>query len=215
MSKLVRAQEQDWSLYTRDGQRKYINEAERQRVLSVLGMLSERERLFILTLIWSGGRVSEVLALTPSSFQPEECLVAFKTLKRRRPHIREVPLPPGHVASLDRTFRLTALRHDPRRACERLWPLHRTTAWRLVKRVMRAAGLSGVRACPKGFRHAFGVATLRARVPSNLRQKWMGHARPSTTEIYSAVCGPDEVAFAEAFWGAVPVARRRLPHAPA
>ena len=198
----VAMQAQEWSLYTRDGERKYINGSERQRVLAVLGMLNDAERLFVLTLIWSGGRISEVLALAPSSFQLEERLVAFRTLKRRRHHIREVPLPPDHLASLDRTFQLSAARNDPSRSRERLWPWHRVTAWRLVKRVMRAAGLSGVRACPKGLRHAFGVATLRAQVPKNVRQKWLGHARPETTDIYSAVCGPDEIAFARLFWRA-------------
>ena len=64
---------------------------------------------------------------------------------------------------------------------------------------MVPAGLSGVRACPKGLRHAFGVATLGV-VPLNVRQKWMGHARPETTDIYSAVCGPEEIEFAERFW---------------
>jgi integrase len=64
---------------------------------------------------------------------------------------------------------------------------------------MGDAGLSGARACPKGLRHAFGVATLGV-VPPNIRQKWMGHARPETTNIYSAVCGAEELYFAEQFW---------------
>jgi integrase len=64
---------------------------------------------------------------------------------------------------------------------------------------MDAANVSGVQACPKGLRHAFGVATLGI-VPPNLRQKWLGHARSETTDIYSAVCGPEEAAFAKLFW---------------
>jgi integrase/recombinase XerD len=99
---------------------------------------------------------------------------------------------------LDRHFHLSA-RRDPFDADRRLWPWSRTTAWRLIKRVMEAAGVSGVCACPKGLRHAFGVATLGI-VPLNVRQKWMGHARPETTDIYSAVCGPEEIAFAANFW---------------
>jgi hypothetical protein len=31
-------------------------------------------------------------------------------------------------------------------------------------------------------------------------QKWMGHARLSTTAIYADASGPDEAAFAERFW---------------
>jgi integrase len=200
MPKTDRMQAWDWSLYARDGDRKYLNESERQRVIAALDVLTERERLFVLTLIWSGARISEVLALTPASFQLDEGLAALRTLKRRRHHIREVPMPPAHIAALDRAFALTSMRFDPLSKNRRLWPFHRTTAWRLVKRVMRAAGLFGVRACPRGLRHAFGVATLQAHVPKNIRQKWLGHSRPETTDIYSAVCGPEERAFAAQFW---------------
>lgn len=188
-----------FSLYTRTGARKYLNGAERKRVLSATAALPPHQRLFARTLAWTGARVSEVLALTPSSFQIEPGLVAIRTLKRRRHHVREVPIPPKLMSALNRTFHLKTIQRNPRLADHRLWPWHRVTAWRLVKRVMRAAGLSGVRACPKGLRHAFGVATLGI-VPLNIRQKWMGHARPETTDIYSAVCGPEEVEFAQRFW---------------
>lgn len=188
-----------YSLYTRTGARKYLNGAERQRVLRATAALPADQRLFARTLAWTGARVSEVLALTASSFQVEPGLVAIRTLKRRRHHVREVPIPPKLMSALDRTFRLKAIQRDPRHADDRLWPWSRTTAWRLIKRVMEAADLSGARASPKGLRHAFGVATLGI-VPLNIRQKWLGHARPETTDIYSAVCGPDEIAFAERFW---------------
>jgi len=187
------------SLYTQAGFRKYLNDSERRHVLTAAASLAPNQRLFVLTLAWTGARVSEALALTSSSFQVELGIVAIRTLKRRRHHVREVPISRKLMAGLDRYFHLKANQRDPRRADHRLWPWSRTTAWRVVKRVMDAANVSGARACPKGLRHAFGVATLGI-VPPNLRQKWMGHARPETTDIYSAVCGPEEVAFAKLFW---------------
>ena len=187
------------SLYTKAGSRKYLNSPERRRVLKAATVLAPDEALFVLTLAWTGARVSEVLALTPSSFQIELGIVALRTLKRRIHHVREVPIPRKLARALNRTFQLTAMRREPQRADHRLWPWSRTTGWRLVKRVMHAAGLSGAHACPKGLRHAFGVATLGI-VPPNVRQKWLGHARPETTDIYSAVCGPEEIAFARRFW---------------
>jgi site-specific recombinase XerC len=51
-----------------------------------------------------------------------------------------------------------------------------------------------------GLRHAFGVGSLQAGVPLNLVQRWLGHARISTTAIYAALCGPDELCFAALFW---------------
>jgi site-specific recombinase XerD len=41
---------------------------------------------------------------------------------------------------------------------------------------------------------------LQAGVPLNLAQRWLGHARISTTAIYAAACGPEERALAVRFW---------------
>jgi site-specific recombinase XerD len=40
-----------------------------------------------------------------------------------------------------------------------------------------------------GFRHVFAVGSLQAGVPPNLAERWLGHARISTTAIYSAASG--------------------------
>ena len=39
-------------------------------------------------------------------------------------------------------------------------------------------------ACPKGLRHGFGIRAAGYNVPTNLIQRWMGHASPTTTAIY-------------------------------
>jgi site-specific recombinase XerD len=54
---------------------------------------------------------------------------------------------------------------------------------------------------PTRLRHGFGVDTLQASVPLNMVQKWMGHARISTTAIYADASGEEETAFAARFWG--------------
>jgi integrase len=195
-----RAYAQDFGLYAPNGARKYLNQSERQRVLAAIAALKPSEALFALTLAWTGARVSEVLALTAPSFQVESGTVAIQTLKRRKHHVREVPLPPELMAALDRHFGLSNKRRDPRAADHRVWPWHRVTAWRLIKRVMRHSGVAGRQACPRGLRHAFGVGSLQAGVPLNLVQRWLGHARISTTAIYADASGPEEVALAERFW---------------
>jgi|HubBroStandDraft_3_1064219.scaffolds.fasta_scaffold195155_2 integrase/recombinase XerD len=188
------------SLYAPDGSRKYLNLGERRRALGVMATLDPNEALFGFTLAWTGARVSEVLALTPASFQVERRIVAFRTLKRRRPSVREVPLPEELVEALDQRFGLRAAQLDPITAGARLWPWRRETAWRLIKDVMRLSGVVGRPACPRGLRHGFGVGTLQAGVPLNLVQRWLGHARISTTAIYADVSGPEEQAFATRFW---------------
>ena len=184
------------------GGRKYLNQAERHRALTAMGQLEVHSALFALTLAWTGARVSEVLALTPRAFQIERSLIAIETLKRRRWCVREVPVPPELMHALAQHFTLAEAQRDQNRSGARLWPMSRVTAWRIVKTVMRAAGVTGPSACPKGLRHAFGVGALQAGVPITLVQRWLGHARLSTTAIYVDASGPEEAAFAQRFWTA-------------
>jgi integrase/recombinase XerD len=115
-------------------------------------------------------------------------------------HVREVPLPPELMAALERHFRISARQQDAGKADKRLWPFCRQTAWRSIRRIMNQCGIIGRQASPRGLRHAFGVGTLQSGVPLSLVQRWLGHARMSTTAIYADVSGPEEVAFAAKFW---------------
>ncbi len=86
----------------------------------------------------------------------------------------------------------------------------RMTAYRKVKGVMEVACLDGVKATPKGLRHAFGVAcnqkgvqTRRYRlmiIHLNMAQKWLGHADIRTTAIYSDAVGQEERNVAQRLW---------------
>ena len=66
------------SLYTPRGERKYVNRAERERVLGVMEKMKRERSLFGLLLAWTGARVSEVLAVRASSFQIERNVVALR-----------------------------------------------------------------------------------------------------------------------------------------
>lgn len=189
-----------FSLYTATGDRKYLNHSERQRALATMTALEPSQALFALTLAWTGARISEVLALNPTSFQIEGSIVALHTLKRRRPVVREVPIPPWLMTELNRCFGLSARQSDPLTNKLRLWRWCRVTGWRIIKRVMHRSGIEGGQACPRGFRHAFGVGALQGGVPITLLQRWLGHARLSTTSIYADVMGPEELAFAAQYW---------------
>jgi integrase/recombinase XerD len=180
--------------------RKYLNRDERRRVLVATENLERRSALFALTLAWTGARISEVLALTPTSFQIEESVIAIVTLKRRRWNVREVPIPPDLMRALALEFNLSAVQREQMVVAERIWPMSRTTAWRVIKHIMFDAGISGRGACPRGLRHAFGVGTLQAGVPITLLQRWLGHTRLSTTEIYANAIGAEELSFASQFW---------------
>jgi integrase/recombinase XerD len=65
---------------------------------------------------------------------------------------------------------------------------------------MAAAALQGLFATPKGVRHGFGVKAVTSKVPLNMTQKWLGHARIATTAIYTDAIGPEEQKIAERMW---------------
>ena len=189
------------SLYGPTGGRKYLNAAERRRFTKAANRAEPATQLFCLVLGWSGGRISEVLALTAAAIDIESGVANIQTLKRRkRGIVRQVPLPRDTLRELNRFFKLRLMQRDPHLAVERLWAWSRTTAWRRVKQVMVAAGISGTPAMPRGLRHSFGVNAFQSNVPPHLVQRWLGHASLRTTSIYADVIGPDERAFAARMW---------------
>ena len=162
------------------------------------GSASATSGALCFTLVWTGARVSEVLALTPSSFQLETGLAAIRTLKRRQHHVREVPIPPKLMAALDRHFRLKDSAGSATCGSSPLALVaHDSVA--VDKRVMAPRAFPGREPAQRA------TSCLRCRNAGrrsmNVRQKWMGHARPETTDIYSAVCGPEEIEFAGRFGG--------------
>lgn len=187
-------------LYSASAARKYINTGERKLIAAAANDFSSPRHLFALVLLWTGARISEVLALTPADFQIENAIISIRTLKRRRLSIREVPIPPWLMHALDRCFDISAAQQDPCRARKPLWKFSRTTGWRVIKALMAGSGIAGRPACPRGMRHGFGVGTLQAGVPITLVQRWLGHARLTTTAIYTEVSGPEETGFARKFW---------------
>jgi integrase/recombinase XerD len=183
--------------------RKYLTAAERRRFAKAADSTSTRVRLFCLVLAWSGGRISETLALTASAIDLDTGTASIETLKRRaRGIVRQVPLPRALLRELEGEYDLRRVQRDPMRAGCRLWPWSRTTAWRRIKEVMARANIHGPCAMPKGVRHAFGVAAFQSKVPPHLVQRWLGHASFRTTAIYGDVIGREERSIAARMWRA-------------
>ena len=88
----------------------------------------------------------------------------------------------------------------PRQRKKRIWTWVRSTAWLKIKKVMESAGLEGIKATPKGLRHAFGIACNQKQIQLNMTQKWLGHSDIKTTAIYSNTVGQEERNIAERLW---------------
>jgi integrase/recombinase XerD len=180
-----------WQIHDEAGRRKYLSGSERTRFLSAADGLAPTMRALCHVLAYTGCRISEALALTVAHVDIERLTLTVRTLKRRRTIFRVVPVPQATV---------DMLRVLPLDATGRFWPVHRVTAWRVVKAAMLRAGVAGPMACPKGLRHGFGIRAAGHNVPTNIIQRWMGHASPTTTAIYLDAVGVEERQFASRMW---------------
>jgi integrase/recombinase XerD len=181
----------DWQIFDAQGRRKYLNKAEREAVLAEADRCQPVTRALCYVLAYTGCRVSESLELRQSWLDAELLSVTLRTLKRRRLMFRRIPIP-EHVMSM-----LLALPCTPD---GRLFPMHRSTAWRQVNAIMERMGVIGPMATSRGFRHGFGIHAISSGVPATLLQRLLGHADIATTLIYVDAVGADERRLVARMW---------------
>lgn len=185
------------SLFDLTGNRKYLVARERQAFVAVAIAEGGAVGAFCLTLAFTGARISEVLALTPERLDESNEAIVFETLKQRKKAVfRAVPVPVQLFYLIADTTRLL----KSNATTNRLWPWGRTTAWKHVKRAMKAAGIPGALCKPKALRHGFAIDAGQNGVPLNIVQRWMGHARIETTAIYAGAIGQEERNLARKAW---------------
>lgn len=191
------------SLYDDDGQRKYLTQDERQAFAKAANLEEGIALTFCGMLLHTGCRISEALALTADRIDVKQKKIVIESLKKRRDGVyRSVPVPDAFIKELDLVHGVRASQASKKKGKgQRLWPWSRTTGWRLIKRVLREAGINdGQTATAKGLRHGFGVAGVQSNVPLNMIQKWLGHANINTTTIYTDAVGEEERDLAARLW---------------
>ena len=194
-------------LFDEDGNRKYLIGEERQRFFDhiepALSKPGDREKkTFPLLLYYTGCRISEGLAVTYNDIDYSTGGVIFRTLKRRKTTHRFVPLPHSFMVRLDDVNHVKEQQNartlGPAR--ERIWPMGRTTAWRLISRVMEDAGIEGVQATPKGLRHSFVIEHQSLGTPAHMIQKWAGWSSAKMMQVYGRAIGSEEQELASRLW---------------
>ena len=120
--------------------------------------------------------------------------VRLSTLKRRREHWRAVPVPEDLVHCLRK------LQASARGSDRELWPFTRPTASRHIAALMRDANIRSPQACPKGLRHAYGVAAVAAGIPLPTLAAMLGHADIKTTAIYTTAIGVEARELVARMW---------------
>lgn len=183
-------------LYDPTGHRLYLTSSEREAFRKAAAQAPREVRTYCHTLLYTGCRPSEALALTADRVDFQAQALTFESKKKRRPGIyRAVPVPAAFLDALDLVhgIRDRTTRHG-------LWRWSLKTAYTRVIDVMARAGISGPQASPKGLRHGFGVACIEKGIPLNLVQRWLGHAQLATTAIYADAVGEEERGIAARLW---------------
>jgi integrase len=191
-------------LFTSAGKRLYLTNSERKKFLAAADEEERQVRTFCYVLAHTGCRISEALQLVGERIDFDAGAIVFESLKKRKRGVyRAVPVPPKMLDMLEMVH---GLKDRKKKATKKdaspspIWDFGRTTAWKKVHEVMKAAGVKGPQATPKGLRHAFGVAAIQAGIPLNFLQRWLGHAQLTTTAIYANAVGPEERNIAARMW---------------
>lgn len=180
-------------LFDRAGQRKYLCGTEGRRYLKAANCEPRDQKLFCHLLFYTGCRISEALALTPRRLDAEAQGVVFRTLKRRKLSYRAIMIPPELLREL--------LRHAKNlQPDDPLWPWSRQKGWRIIKRVMAAAAISGPQAMPKGLRHRYACKGIGSGLPESMVGRLLGHAETKSTHVYTYVVGAEEQALMKRMW---------------
>jgi integrase/recombinase XerD len=136
-----------------------------------------RDAAMLELLYASGLRVSELVNMRRADLDLERGWVRVrgKGDKERRVPVGE----PARDA-----VRLHLAQNSQLRAVDRLFPIRREQAWRLVRRHAAKAGLGRIPS-PHWLRHSFATHLLSGGADIRAIQEMLGHARVTTTQIYT------------------------------
>lgn len=191
-------QNHSMSLYTKQGQRKYLNQSERLRFLEATEEQSADVRLFCQLLYYTGARLAEIHNLTLQNIDTSNGTVIIESLKKRKKGVfREIPIPDSLLENILCHGKIMRLQIN-----QCLWGFSLRTAARRIKTVMTLANIKGIRSSSKSLRHGFAVHAV-TNAPLTLVKKWLGHSRLETTEIYLNIVGAEERAIMKRIWQSV------------
>jgi site-specific recombinase XerD len=175
-------------------------------VLELLNAEKHPTYRLMMDLMWTtGARISEVLALRPTSFMDDgyDFGVILKTLKQgpgrpsnaavQRSPRRYIPILDAALEDRIQSFLYTA----HLRQTDRMFPMCRQTVNRHIKKLIERVGGAPFTVSSHTFRHSFAIHLLLHGRPLKYVSKLLGHKSVETTEIYTNVLTVDGAHFLE------------------
>jgi len=175
-------------------------------ILNLLDAEKHPTYRLILDLMWTtGARISEVLALKPTSFTDDgyDFGVVLKTLKQRpgRPTKKAVQRSPKRYVPIvdhalqDRIQSFLYAQHFKK--TDRLFPMSRQTVNRHIHQLVERVGGAPFSISCHTFRHSFAIHLLLHAIPLKIVSQLLGHKSMDSTEIYTNVLTIDGGHFLE------------------
>lgn len=158
----------------------------------------------ILDLMWTtGARISEVLALSPSSFVDDgyDFGIILKTLKQRPGRPSRASLqrsPKRYIPIVDHALedRIQSYLYAGRfKKTERVFPMCRQTVNRHIYALVKRVGGAPFVISAHTFRHSFAIHLLLHGRPLKYVSQLLGHKSVDSTEIYTNVLTVDGAHF--------------------
>jgi len=137
------------------------------------------------TLLRTGARIDEALALRPADFNLSINTVSLVTLKKKKPTTRVIPL---HPELKDAVMGYFLDNHIDTKSQDLLFPMKRQAVDLYMKKMQKDLGM---RIHAHKFRHTFAVKAILSGTPLNVLQQWLGHSSIFTTSIYLDITGMD------------------------
>ena len=177
------------------GERKYLNKEERLAFFKATLLEEANIKYYCQLLYYTGCRLSEGLELTPDKFDYSQKGAVIRTLKQGKdkddkPIIRYRfnELPETYLHEIQGVYNiLKKQKSDKKKDKAQIWNFSDRSARTYVKQIMAKAGITGAKATPRGLRHSIGVMLAVNKVPINVIQTVLGHARIQNTMIYMQV----------------------------
>ncbi len=163
--------------------------------------ISYHQRYFILVkfLLRTGGRIDEVLQVSPADVNLATNTIRMITLKQGRDRKTGMPREKYRIIPMHSDLRDTYMQYLLERSIRQdshdlLFPMKRQVVDLYLKKIQNDIG---IRVHAHKFRHTFAVKAIMDNVPLNVLQQWMGHSSVFTTSIYTQITGMDTSEFME------------------
>jgi len=144
---------------------------------------NKRYLLLFKTMLWTGARIDEILALRPMDIHLDINTIDLITLKKKKASMRTIPLRWDLKEAIMSYF---IEFHIDIRSQEKLFSMTRQAVDLYLKRMQKNLGF---RIHAHKFRHTFGVKAILNHVPLSVLQEWLGHSSIFTISIYNKITG--------------------------